>query len=80
MSLITFSWSRLRPTFYRRYKWAFRPAYDNIDTPVVGHPELHGLMQACSEALQVKLSVRYPHIFFFITVLTRMNNFRLLVQ
>lgn len=52
MSLITFSWSHLRPTFYRRYKWAFRPAYDNIDTPVVGHPELHGLMQACSEALQ----------------------------
>jgi hypothetical protein len=43
----------MRATFCRRYKWAFRPDYDNIETPVVGHPELHSLTQACSDALQV---------------------------
>jgi len=52
MSLITLPWSRMRATFCRRYKWAFRPDYDNIETPVVGHPELHSLTQACSDALQ----------------------------
>ena len=66
MSLITFKLNRMRPTFYRRYKWAFRPEYDNIDTPVVGHPKLHGLMQACSEALQVTLFACF-HVYLLVT-------------
>lgn len=59
MSHITFDWNRMRPTFYRRYKWAFLPDYDNIRTPVVGHPELYRLVTVCSDVLQVSLSCQH---------------------
>jgi hypothetical protein len=78
MSLITFSWSRMRPAFYRRYKWAFLREYDIIDTPAVGHPDMLGLAQACSQALQVILFMYFANVRSFISVLARMNTFRLL--
>ncbi|GLB35595.1 putative mak10 subunit, NatC N(alpha)-terminal acetyltransferase [Lyophyllum shimeji] len=55
MSLLSFDWNRMRPAFFRRYKWAFRPEYDEIKTPTVGHPELHRLMPVCADALQDEL-------------------------
>lgn len=53
MTLITFDWSRMRPAFYRRYKWAFQPEYDRILTPAVAQPELYKLLTVCNDVLQV---------------------------
>lgn len=50
--LMSFEWERMRPNFYRRYKWAFRPEYENINAPVVAQPALHEFMQACAEILE----------------------------
>ncbi|KAF5387015.1 hypothetical protein D9615_002044 [Tricholomella constricta] len=55
MSLLTFDRDRMRPAFFRRYKWAFRPEYDTVKTPTVGHPELHRLKNACADVLQDEL-------------------------
>ncbi|KAG5650935.1 hypothetical protein H0H81_010490 [Sphagnurus paluster] len=52
MSLLTFDWNRMRPAFFRRYKWAFRPEYDSIRTPPVAHPELYRIMPVCADVLQ----------------------------
>ncbi|TFK32597.1 Mak10 subunit, NatC N-terminal acetyltransferase-domain-containing protein [Crucibulum laeve] len=52
LPLMSFDWNRIRPSFYRRYKWAFRPEYDNIGMPPVAHPELSTFMQACSDVLK----------------------------
>lgn len=53
MSQISFSWDRLRPAFYRRYKWAFEPEYDRIRLPVVAPPSLARLMPACTALFDV---------------------------
>jgi len=50
--LIGFNWSQLRPTFHLRYKWAFRPEYNRIRSPVVGHPDLNELLTIYSDTLQ----------------------------
>jgi len=55
MSLLTFDWNRMRPAFLRRYKWAFRPEYDEIKTPTVAHPELSRLMPVCADILEDEL-------------------------
>ncbi|KAF8061759.1 Mak10 subunit, NatC N-terminal acetyltransferase-domain-containing protein [Lyophyllum atratum] len=55
MSLLSFDWNRMRPAFFRRYKWAFRPEYDDITTPTVGHPELYRIMPVCTDVLQDEL-------------------------
>ena len=52
---MSFEWERMRPNFYRRYKWAFRPEYENINAPVVAQPALHEFMQACADILEVRL-------------------------
>lgn len=52
-SLASFDWTRVRPNFYRRYKWAFRPDYDNSETAVVAQPELYRFMKACDESMKV---------------------------
>ena len=53
MPLASFDWARIRPNFYRRYKWAFRSQYDDLETPVVAPPELYRFMKACGETMQV---------------------------
>ncbi|KAF9460883.1 Mak10 subunit, NatC N-terminal acetyltransferase-domain-containing protein [Collybia nuda] len=52
ISQISFSWDRLRPSFFRRYKWAFRPEYDRIRIPVVASPSLSHLLPACNSLLE----------------------------
>ncbi|KAG6861782.1 hypothetical protein C0995_012286 [Termitomyces sp. Mi166 len=49
MVTLNFNSSRMRPTFFRRYKWAFQPEYNDIDTPAVGHPELCRLLSLCAD-------------------------------
>lgn len=56
MPLMSFDWARIRLNFHRRYKWAFRTDYDNLDTPVVAQPELYRFMKACGESMQVKIN------------------------
>ncbi|KAL0563501.1 N-alpha-acetyltransferase, non-catalitic subunit [Marasmius crinis-equi] len=34
------SWTTIRESVLRRYKWAFKPEYDDYETPAVAHPEL----------------------------------------
>ena len=53
MPLSSFDWARIRPNFYRRYKWAFRSCYDDLETPVVAPPELYRFMKACGESVEV---------------------------
>ncbi|KAF9009616.1 Mak10 subunit, NatC N-terminal acetyltransferase-domain-containing protein [Cyathus striatus] len=52
LPFISFDWNRIRPNFYKRYKWAFRPEYDNINALPVAHPELSSYMRACSGVLR----------------------------
>ena len=60
---MSFEWERMRPNFYRRYKWAFRPEYENINAPVVAQPALHEFMQACADILEVRLQPNfYPSL------------------
>ncbi|KAF8162736.1 Mak10 subunit, NatC N-terminal acetyltransferase-domain-containing protein [Crassisporium funariophilum] len=52
MPLMSFDWDRMRPNFYRRYKWAFRSEYDDFESSVVAQPELHQFVAICGESLQ----------------------------
>jgi len=52
MKLMSFAWQRMRFNFCRRYKWAFRSEYDDIETPVIAPPEFHRFMPACTETLK----------------------------
>ena len=52
----------MRLNFQRRYKWAFRPEYNDIKTPVIAPPQFSDFMPACKELLNVnvyKLSYLY---------------------
>ncbi|KAG5721407.1 N-alpha-acetyltransferase, 35 NatC auxiliary subunit [Termitomyces sp. T112] len=49
MVTLNFDSSRMRSAFFRRYKWAFQPEYDDISTPAVGHPELYRLLPLCAD-------------------------------
>lgn len=60
---MSFEWERMRPNFYRRYKWAFRPEYENINAPVVAQPALHEFMQACADILEVRCNPVSIHLF-----------------
>jgi N-alpha-acetyltransferase 35, NatC auxiliary subunit len=51
----SFDWARIPPNFFRRYKWAFRSCYDNLETPVVASPELYRFIKACGESKKVKV-------------------------
>ena len=53
MPLASFDWTRIRPNFYRRYKWAFRQDYDDSQTPVIAQPELYRFMKALEESMKV---------------------------
>ncbi|KAG5640738.1 hypothetical protein DXG03_007367 [Asterophora parasitica] len=55
MSLLSLDWNRMRPAFLRRYKWAFRPEYDNFKTPAVGHPMLYRISTVCADAFEDEL-------------------------
>lgn len=46
MSLMSFSWERMSQNFTRRYKWAFRSEYYDIETPVVMMPSIQGFLSA----------------------------------
>ena len=52
----SFDWARIPPNFFRRYKWAFRSCYDDLETPVVAPPELYRFIKACGESKEVKNS------------------------
>ncbi|KAJ3500829.1 hypothetical protein NLJ89_g9616 [Agrocybe chaxingu] len=52
MPLMSSDWDRMRPNFYRRYKWAFRAEYDASDVPVVAQPELHMFIRTCAEIFE----------------------------
>ncbi|EGN96405.1 hypothetical protein SERLA73DRAFT_76363 [Serpula lacrymans var. lacrymans S7.3] len=46
---MTISWERMRLNFLRRYKWAFISEYDDVDVPVVGHPQFPEFMHYCTD-------------------------------
>jgi len=52
VSMPLMSFNRIRPDFYRRYKWAFRTDYDDSETPIVAQPELYRFIHACGESLK----------------------------
>ncbi|KAG6827820.1 hypothetical protein H0H92_010336 [Tricholoma furcatifolium] len=54
MSLLNFDSNRMRPAFFRRYKWAFESGYDEIQTPPVGHPTLYRLLSSCADIYEDK--------------------------
>jgi hypothetical protein len=43
----------MRLNFYRRYKWAFRPEYDEIEAIDVGAPKYSDFLPTCSEMVKV---------------------------
>ncbi|RDB19321.1 N-alpha-acetyltransferase 35, NatC auxiliary subunit [Hypsizygus marmoreus] len=75
MSFISFDWSRLRPTFYRRYKWAFRPEYEDIETQPIGHPDICRLMPTCADVLQNELFSPSGEIEMAETILSGLTKF-----
>ena len=52
---VAFPLQRLRLNFLRRYKWAFRPSYDAIDSDVVAPPEFFKFISARQELLAVRV-------------------------
>ena len=42
----------MRPNFYKRYKWAFRPDYGQIYTPPIGHPDYEGFLEFCEGVIE----------------------------
>ncbi|EAU81853.1 hypothetical protein CC1G_06064 [Coprinopsis cinerea okayama7 len=44
-------WDALRPNFFKRYKWAFRPDYDITTSHPVAHPEMEDFMVFCEEVV-----------------------------
>jgi hypothetical protein len=44
---------RMRLNFLRRYKWAFRPAYDRFDSAVIAPPEFFKFLSAREDILAV---------------------------
>ncbi|KAF8643573.1 hypothetical protein AX16_008961 [Volvariella volvacea WC 439] len=51
---------RIRTNFFKRYKWAFDPAYDNIEQEVVCQPEMHEFMTAFSNLHTSTTDSAYP--------------------
>ncbi|KIM87338.1 hypothetical protein PILCRDRAFT_63658, partial [Piloderma croceum F 1598] len=51
---LSFPLQRLRLNFLRRYKWAFRPSYDAIDSTVVAPPDFFKFLSARQELLAVR--------------------------
>ncbi|KAF9032977.1 Mak10 subunit, NatC N-terminal acetyltransferase-domain-containing protein [Panaeolus papilionaceus] len=49
--LLSFDWDKMRPNFFRRYKWAFRTDYDNSENDVIGQPELHVFIRQATNAV-----------------------------
>ena len=45
-------WKEVRANFYRRWKWAFVPDFDAIDTMLVCGPEYDKFMLYCKEVVQ----------------------------
>ena len=45
-------WKEVRANFYRRWKWAFVPDFDAIDTMLVCGPEYDRFMANCKDVLQ----------------------------
>ncbi|KAF7777691.1 hypothetical protein Agabi119p4_3763 [Agaricus bisporus var. burnettii] len=45
--LLSFNWRRTKPNFFRRYKWAFKPEYEQFVTEPVGQPDLAEFMRVC---------------------------------
>ncbi|KAI4518159.1 hypothetical protein K525DRAFT_288711 [Schizophyllum commune Loenen D] len=45
-------WKEVRANFYRRWKWAFVPDFDAIDTMLVCGPEYDRFMSYCKEVVQ----------------------------
>jgi len=61
MPFMSLEWDRIKPDFYRRYKWAFREEYDAYETPVVAQPELSAFIRTSAELLQVGLSTSFTY-------------------
>jgi hypothetical protein len=52
---VSFPLQRLRLNFLRRYKWAFRPSYDAIDSAVVAPPDFFKFLSARQQLLAVRV-------------------------
>ncbi|KIL68496.1 hypothetical protein M378DRAFT_71592 [Amanita muscaria Koide BX008] len=58
LSMVPYDWDSVRPTFYSRYKWAYKPEYDRIKATQIPFPSLHRFIRTCegialSEVLEV---------------------------
>ncbi|KAJ2914192.1 hypothetical protein MD484_g6206, partial [Candolleomyces efflorescens] len=60
--LVSFDWDQTRPSFYRRYKWAYRSDYDRIQTPPLAHPDLYEFMRLCMDLIHDEESSPQSHI------------------
>jgi hypothetical protein len=61
--MLTHSWQRTHLNFVRRYKWAFRPEYNDTKSAPVASPEYFKFVSACSEKLNVN-AFRSLHFVF----------------
>ncbi|PPQ78350.1 hypothetical protein CVT25_011633 [Psilocybe cyanescens] len=52
LPLTSFDWTRMRPNFFRRYKWAFIAEYEIFESIPIAQPELHEFIQVCTKILQ----------------------------
>ncbi|KAH9483568.1 N-alpha-acetyltransferase 35, NatC auxiliary subunit [Psilocybe cubensis] len=52
LPLTSFDWTRTKPTFFRRYKWAFKLEYEVFSSVPVAQPELHEFIRTCAHILQ----------------------------
>jgi hypothetical protein len=59
--MLTLDWERIRLNFLRRYKWAFRPEYDRIESAPPASPDYPKFLPACAEMLKVNVFPEEAH-------------------
>ncbi|PFH53575.1 hypothetical protein AMATHDRAFT_73372 [Amanita thiersii Skay4041] len=52
LPMMSCDWDRMRPNYYRRYKWAFQPEYDEIKAACIGAPNFYKFIRICLETVQ----------------------------
>jgi hypothetical protein len=60
MPMMSCDWDAMRPTFYRRYKWAYKPEYNRVEAFQVPLPSLYQFIQVCNEVVSMEVRLALP--------------------
>ncbi|KAF8626362.1 hypothetical protein AX15_005013 [Amanita polypyramis BW_CC] len=52
LAMMSCDWDCMRPSFYRRYKWAYKPEYDRTKALPVASPNFYKFIRICEDIVQ----------------------------